>query len=70
MMESNIEYIDWTRIQKKYAGKWVAFKDDEKSVISSGTTVASVLKRAKELGFQKPILSKMPKKVVMYIGSV
>lgn len=70
MSDLNIEYIDWKKIQQKYAGKWVAFKDDEKSVISIGNTATAALQKAKKQGFQEPILSKMPKKVVPYIGLV
>lgn len=70
MQDSNIQYIDWTKIQQKYAGKWVAFKDDEKSVISTGNTATAALEKARKQGFREPILSKMPKRVVPYIGSV
>ncbi len=63
-----MQYIDWTKLQKKYAGKWVAFNDDEKTVVSSGGTASVALKKAKKQGFDNPILSKVPKKVVAYIG--
>jgi len=29
---------DWTKIQKKYKGLWVAFAKDEKTVMGSGKT--------------------------------
>ncbi len=61
--------IDWTRIVVKYKGLWVALKDDEKTVISSGKTVKEVMEKAGKKGFSLPILFRVPTKVMPYIGS-
>jgi len=61
--------IDWTKIYKKYKGLWVALKDDEKTVVASGKTVKEVLKKAREKGHNKPILARMPEKLLTYVGS-
>jgi hypothetical protein len=60
--------IDWTDIQKKYAGQWVAFKDDEETVVGNGTTAKEALDKAQANGYEEPILAVMPKEVVTYIG--
>ena len=61
--------IDWTKIFRKYKGQWVALKDDEKTVISSGRTAKSALDKAKRKGYLIPILTKMPDRLISYVGS-
>ena len=60
--------IDWTQICKKYKGLWVGLKKDQKTVVASGKTVHEVMKIAKEKGYPKPILFRVPIKVIPYIG--
>jgi len=60
--------IDWTKIYRKYKGLWVALKDDEKTVISSGKTAKEAWESAQKKGFKKPILAFMPKRLVTYVG--
>lgn len=60
--------IDWTTIYKKYHGLWVALKDDEKTVIASGKTAKEAWTKAQDKGFKKPILTRMPEKLVTYVG--
>ena len=60
--------IDWTKIYKKYKGLWVALEDDEETVISSGKTAQEAFEKAIKKGFKKPILTRMPEKLVTYVG--
>lgn len=60
--------IDWTKIYKKYKGKWVALRSDEKTVIASGRGAKEAWRKAQEKGFEKPILAKMPRKLIPYVG--
>lgn len=60
--------IDWTKICKKYKGLWVGLKTDEKTVVASGKTVKEVMAKAKEKGYEKPILFRVPTKIVPYVG--
>lgn len=60
--------IDWTNIYRKYKGLWVALKSDEKTVVASGKTAKEVWDKAREKGFQKPILTRMPSKLLPYVG--
>ncbi|MFY9484729.1 MAG: DUF5678 domain-containing protein [Patescibacteria group bacterium] len=61
--------IDQTKIFKSYKGKWVGLKDDQKTVVASGATVKSVMEKAEKKGFKKPILFRVPTKVMPYVGS-
>ena len=61
--------IDWTKIYKKYKGLWVAFEDDEKTIVGSGKTAKEAMKKAQQAGYKEPILAHMPEKLVAYIGS-
>lgn len=60
--------IDWTDIYKKYKGLWVALKDDEVTVIAIGKTVKDVMGQSQKKGFNKPILFKVPARIIPYIG--
>ncbi|HTE21811.1 MAG TPA: DUF5678 domain-containing protein [Candidatus Limnocylindria bacterium] len=59
---------NWTKLFKNYKGQWVALKDDETTVISSGEKLAEVIRESENKGYQKPILTKIPKKDITYIG--
>lgn len=60
---------NWTSLFMKYKGQWVALKDDETTVISHGQKVKKVIEDAAKKGFSKPILFKVPKENITYIGS-
>ena len=61
--------IDWTRIYRQHKGKWVALKADEVTVIATATTAKLALIKAKKSGYDKPILTRIPAKLVPYVGS-
>lgn len=60
--------IDWTKIYEKYKGLWVALKDDEKTVVASGKTAKEAWENAKKKGYPAPILTKMPIRLIPYVG--
>ena len=60
--------IDWTKIYKKYKGWWVALKEDEKTVVASGRSAKEAWDKAQKIGYKKPILTKMPPKLLPYVG--
>lgn len=60
--------IDWTHIYKNYKGLWVALKDDEITVISSGKTLEETSKKAKSKGFSDPIFFRVPKVATYFVG--
>ncbi len=62
--------IDWTKIYKKYKGLWVALAADERTVLGTGNTASEALQKAKKKSKETPFLTRMPEKLVSYVGSV
>ena len=52
--------INWTLFFKKYKGKWLALKEDEKTVVGIGITANEALVKAQIAGYKNPILTKIP----------
>lgn len=61
-------YIDFTKIQKKYKGSWVALDDKLDNVISNGKNAKSVYEKAVKKGYKSPTLFKVPKQITPYFG--
>lgn len=61
---------DWTELFKSFAGQWVALRDDEVTVIAYGKNIHKVLEKARNAGFDKPILIKVPTEMLPYVGCV
>lgn len=61
--------IDWSKIYKKYRGLWVALKSDEKTVIASGKSAKEAWQKAVDSGYKKPILTRMPERLVNFVGN-
>lgn len=62
--------IDWTNIYKKYKGLWVALDKDEKTVLGFGKTAKEALIKAKKKTNETPFLTRMPEKLVSYVGAL
>ncbi len=60
--------IDWTKLSKKYKGHWVALAVDEQTVLGSGKTAKEALMAAKKKSQQTPYLTRVPEKIVAYVG--
>lgn len=60
--------IDWSKIYKKYAGQWVAFADDEITVIASDKKLARTLELSAKKGIDDPIVHRVPDHVVTFVG--
>ena len=60
--------MNWTHIMKKYAGKWVAIKDDLKTVVACATTAKIALKKAQLKGVHNPYLDFIPHKLTAFAG--
>lgn len=61
--------IDWSGIYKKYRGLWVALAKDEQTVLASGKTAKEAWDKALGKGFRKPILTRMPERLIPFAGS-
>lgn len=60
--------VDWTKIYQKYKGLWVGLKEDKKTVVASGKTVAEMMENARKKGFKDPIAFRVPSEIVPFIG--
>lgn len=61
--------FDFISAQKKHAGKWVAFSRAKRKVVASGIKAKIALEKAQKAGVKKPILFRMPKRVMPFVGS-
>jgi len=61
--------IDWRPAQRKYKGKWVAFLDDEITVVASGKTAKEAWSAAQKKGHKLPILFKFPLQELTFVGN-
>lgn len=60
----------WTQLYRDYAGQWVALKEDEETVVASGKLAKAVYSSAKEEGVRVPIMVRVPKISLPYVGQV
>jgi len=59
--------IDLRHVYKKHKGLWVALINDTK-VISADKSVRNVVEQAKKKGYQNPLLFKVPKNDLPFVG--
>ena len=59
--------IDLSQVYKKYKGLWVALVN-ETEVISADKSVRKVVEEAKKKGYEKPLLFKVPKNDLPFVG--
>ena len=59
--------IDLSHVYTKYKGLWVALVNDTQ-VISADKSVRKVVEDAKKKGYEKPLLFKVPKNDLPFIG--
>lgn len=62
--------VGFKEVYKKYKGKWVAFDDKLKSVVSSGMKADLVYQEAVKEGTKKPTLFKVPQVIRPYFGFI
>jgi len=46
----------------------VALKKDERTVVASGKTAKEAWKKARERGYERPIMFRVPTEILPYIG--
>ena len=59
--------IDLSHVYKKYKGLWVALIHDTE-VISADKSVRKVVEQAKKKGYHHPLLFKVPKNDLPFVG--
>lgn len=60
--------VDWTQLYKTHKGQWVALKDDYVTVVGQGKTLEGAREDAKKNGFAEPYLTRVPEKVIQFVG--
>jgi len=59
--------FDWN-ILKKYKGTWIAFADDETTVVASAKTLKETLEKAKKKGYKNPRVMDVPREMLPFMG--
>ena len=59
--------VDMRKIEKKYAGLWVALNESRTKVTGYGKTIETALAKAKKKGVKDPILTKIPSENLGYL---
>lgn len=52
----------------EYAGKWLAYSNDETRIVAAGTTFTEAKQAAEQAGERQPVLVKAPHADVRFIG--
>ena len=60
--------ISRVEVQRKYPGKWVAFKKDLVTVAGVGRTPKEAAEKANKTGVKIPYLFKVPQESHPYVG--
>lgn len=59
--------IDMRKIEKKYAGLWIALNESRNNVAGFGTSLEEALAKAKKKGIKDPILTRIPSENFGYL---
>ena len=59
---------DWRKLYQQHKGQWIALKDDEQTVVATGRTLKEMAKKAKALGYPRPLLTRMPDDLRTFVG--
>lgn len=60
---------DWSKLYEKYKGLWVALKEDELTVVASGSDLDAVVQTAIRKGYPVPHVAKMPSDLRAFVGA-
>ena len=61
--------IDMKKVYRDYKGKWVALEGPgSNKVVASAKTLTEVLRIAKKKGFDLPLVTQIPKKILPIVG--
>lgn len=64
----NDRMIDWTTVIRKHPGQWVAFAEDEQTVLAAGHTAKEVLVQSAAKGLAAPLLYRVPDTLDAFAG--
>lgn len=55
-------------VPKKYAGQWIAWNHKQTKIVACGRTFAEAKRAADEAGVSDPLLAKVPRADVRFVG--
>lgn len=55
-------------VPKRYGGKWIAWDFNRTRILASGATLIEAKRAAEALGETRPVLAKVPRADVRFIG--
>ena len=59
--------VDLSKILKGYSSKWVALVSDSNKVVATGNSPKVVIEKARRMGVDTPVLTRVPKDYGTYI---
>jgi hypothetical protein len=57
-------------VPKEYGGKWIAWNFERTRILASGRTMSDAKRAAEALGEARPVLAKVPRANVRFIGGM
>lgn len=61
-------YLDMTKIQKKYKGLWIVLNDKLDNVVTYDSNAKRAYEKAMKKGYKTPTLFKVPREITPYFG--
>lgn len=58
---------DLSKSLEGYSNKWIALKPNTSKVVASGSSLRSVIKKARESGVSDPVVTRAPKDYGVYV---
>lgn len=62
--------INRTKLAQGNRGKWVALKQDRKTLVASGTKAKTVYQSALKKGCKNPVITYVPKSGAVFVGGI
>lgn len=59
---------NWSSLFQDYKGLWVAFGEDEETVVASGKNAKNTYNQAKKSGLKTPVLFRVPQTSLPHVG--
>jgi len=62
--------LDFVKLAKNFAGRWVALNPDTYEVVSSGASAQEVLDKAAQVGISEPLIADVVRDYGAYVPCV
>jgi len=61
--------ISLSHLFPKYEGQWVAFANDQSTILGNGKNLKTAITKAQKRGHKNPIMFKVPVGMTAYVGA-